>query len=228
VEEVRIHRAEYLKRQVYAIVDRRPFCEWEAHGRVHQLRCSFDEGTGSAPVAKRESSQGQFAWTTRAHWSMDERFFRVPRPCKRAGEGFQTTAPPSGRQSRVREPARDSGMVSWRDIGKRTAAFSHHLEICDGTPFCEDRSMAAGRTEGVSDWSGAICWSQPCQRCVVPTAIPIARTGPDFQKKFMQLRREHFPNGERAALQSFLSIRGHTSIPQRSGKQLRTGDPLNF
>jgi len=148
-------------------------------------------------------------------------FFGSPSPCNTSGEGFQTTAPPRPTVTMRAACARfrNVSCVTWKAYG----AFSHQSGNCE-TPFCEDRLYGPDELR-VSDWSGAICWSH-LPACVVPTPDPDSGEPARILKKFMQLRGNcPMANAQRL---SFLSIPVNTSFRQRSGKQLRTGTPLNF
>ena len=100
--------------------------------------------------------------------------------------------------------------------------FRTNLELGDGEPFCEDRLY--GAPEELKPFQiGAVKFfgHNPCQRCVVPTRDPdTAQAVADFQKKFMQLRREQLPAlGEHTTFQSFLSVRReYFHSPDRSGE----------
>ncbi|HTQ50314.1 MAG TPA: MOSC N-terminal beta barrel domain-containing protein [Candidatus Acidoferrales bacterium] len=110
--------------------------------------------------------------------------------------------------------------------------FRTNLELSEGEPFCEDRLYGAADELkpfqiGVVKFFG----HNPCQRCVVPTRDPdTAQAVADFQKKFMQLRREHLPawaNPQR--FNHFYRFAVNTSLPPtETGKPVRVGDKLIF
>ena len=117
-----------------------------------------------------------------------------------------------------------------RDSARRR--FRANLELSDGEPFCEDRLF--GAPDELKPFQiGAVKFlgHNPCQRCVVPTRDPdTAQTIADFQKRFMQLRREQLPawaNPQR--FNHFYRFAVNTSIPPtEAGKSLRLGDALVF
>ena len=110
--------------------------------------------------------------------------------------------------------------------------FRTNLELGDGEPFCEDRLY--GAPEELKPFQiGAVKFfgHNPCQRCVVPTRDPdTAQPVADFQKKFMQLRREQLPHwANTQRFNHFYRFAVNTSIPPtEAGKQLQLGDGLEL
>jgi uncharacterized protein YcbX len=108
--------------------------------------------------------------------------------------------------------------------------FRANLELDGSEPFCEDGLY--GAPEELKPFQlGAVRFvgHNPCQRCVVPTRDPEnGEAIPGFQKKFMELRRQHLPqwaNAER--FNHFYRFAVNTSIPEsEAGKRLRVGDVL--
>ncbi len=108
--------------------------------------------------------------------------------------------------------------------------FRTNLELGGGEPFCEDRLY--GAPEELKPFQiGQVQFAghNPCQRCVVPTRDPDSGNPvSEFQKKFMQLRKEHLPawaNAQR--FNHFYRFAVNSSIPATEcGKELRTGDVL--
>lgn len=110
--------------------------------------------------------------------------------------------------------------------------FRANLELVNAEPFGEDRLFGAPDElkpfrMGTVQFFG----HNPCQRCVVPTREPDTGQGlSDFQKKFMQLRRETLPAWSNAQrFNHYYRFAINTSIPpSESGKELRVGDALTF
>ncbi len=110
--------------------------------------------------------------------------------------------------------------------------FRANLELGGGAAFCEDQLYgAADEPKPFQIGTVNILGHNPCQRCVVPTRDPVSGEAvPEFQKKFMRLRREHLPawaGVER--FNHFYRFAVNTSVPAtEAGKRLRVGDPVVF
>ena len=106
--------------------------------------------------------------------------------------------------------------------------FRSNLELVGGEAFCEDQLF--GAPEELKPFQiGEVQFNghNPCQRCVVPTRDPESgRAVSDFQKKFMQLRKETLPSWANAQrFNHFYRFALNTSIPvSEAGKELRVGD----
>lgn len=237
VEEVRITSGGILENdRVYAIVDQEGrFVNGKRTARVHQLRCSFDEGIREVRLWQSgESSQTQFRLDDPrriGQWMSD--FFGFPVTLQHEPEkgfpddrtAFGPTVTSEGSLRAIQEwyPG-----VTLESIRRR---FRTNLELCEGAPFCEDR-LYGSPDELKAFQIGPVQFvgHNPCQRCVVPTRDPDSgEPVPDFQKKFMQLRREHLPEWANAQrFNHFYRFAVNTSIPAtEAGKQLRIGDVLN-
>ena len=238
VEEVRITPGGILENdRVYAIVDQDGrFVNGKRTERVHQLRCSFDEGIREVRLWQSgESSQTQFRLDDPARigqWMSDFFGFSVTLQHE-PGKGFpdDRTAfgPTVTSEGSLRAIQEWYAGVTLESVRRR---FRTNLELCGGTPFCEDR-LYGSPDELKAFQIGPVQFvgHNPCQRCVVPTRDPDSgEPVPDFQKKFMQLRKEHLPEWANAQrFNHFYRFAVNTSIPAtEAGKQLRTGDPLNF
>lgn len=108
--------------------------------------------------------------------------------------------------------------------------FRANLELLGEKPFCEDELFGApGELKPFQVGEVKFFGHNPCQRCVVPTRDPdSAQPTTEFQKKFMQLRKEHLPpwaNAQR--FNHFYRFAINTSVPPtEAGKQLRVGDKI--
>ena len=110
--------------------------------------------------------------------------------------------------------------------------FRANLEIEGAPAFWEDRlfgdpgtvmafQIGDVRMEGV----------RPCRRCVVPTRDPVtAEIYPEFQKTFMEKRRETFPPSAAVSrFNHFYRLCVNTRIPaSESGKFLKVGDEVKI
>ncbi len=111
--------------------------------------------------------------------------------------------------------------------------FRTNLELGGGEVFCEDRLF--GAPEELKPFRiGAVLFAghNPCQRCVVPTRDPDSgEPVTEFQKKFMQLRKEHLPEWANVQrFNHFYRFAINTSIPpSEAGRtSLRVGDALTL
>ena len=110
--------------------------------------------------------------------------------------------------------------------------FRANLELSDETPFCEDALYGApGELKPFRIGAVNFFGHNPCQRCVVPTRDPdSAQPVPEFQKQFMQRRKESLPlwaNAQR--FNHFYRFAVNTSVPPtEAGKQVRIGDEVTF
>jgi uncharacterized protein len=108
--------------------------------------------------------------------------------------------------------------------------FRANLELLGEKAFCEDELFgAAGELKPFHIGEVKFFGHNPCQRCVVPTRDPdSAQPVAEFQKKFMQFRKETLPpwaNAQR--FNHFYRFAINTSVPPtEAGKQLRVGDAV--
>lgn len=108
--------------------------------------------------------------------------------------------------------------------------FRANLELIGDQPFCEDILFGEPATLKPFD-IGAVKFfgHNPCQRCVVPTRDPdTAKQVPEFQKKFMALRKETLPAWSNVKrFNHFYRFAINTSVPPSEvGKELRLGDTV--
>jgi uncharacterized protein YcbX len=110
--------------------------------------------------------------------------------------------------------------------------FRANLELLGEKPFCEDALYGApGELKPFRMGDVKFFGHNPCQRCVVPTRDPdSAQPVPEFQKKFMQLRKESLPPWANALrFNHFYRLAINTSVPSsEAGKQLRIADEVTF
>ena len=238
VEEVGITSGGILENdRVYAIVDNEGrFVNGKRTARVHQLRCSFDGGIREVRLWQSgESSPAQFSLDETGRigqWMSD--FFGFPVTLQHEPEkgfpddrtAFGPTITSEGSLRAIQEwyPG-----VTLESIRRR---FRTNLELCGGAAFCEDR-LYGPPDELRAFQIGPVQFvgHNPCQRCVVPTRDPESgQPVPDFQKRFMQLRKEHLPEWANAQrFNHFYRFAVNTSIlPGEAGKLLCAGDPVRF
>jgi hypothetical protein len=110
--------------------------------------------------------------------------------------------------------------------------FRANLELGGGPAFCEDHLFGpADELKSFQIGPAKFLGHNPCQRCVVPTRDPESGEPiADFQKRFMQLRKDHLPEWANAQrFNHFYRFAVNTSIPpSETGKRLRIGDVLSL
>jgi MOSC domain-containing protein len=203
--------------------------------RVHELRCAFDPQVREIRLWQKSESPLQFQLDNPVpleKWLGDFFGFAVALrhesqkgfPDDREAFGPTITSEASLRQIQNWFPE-----LSLESVRRR---FRTNLELTGGEPFYEDQLF--GAPEELKPFQiGDVKFfgHNPCQRCVVPTrdadtGKPIA----EFQKKFMQLRKENLPawtNTQR--FNHFYRFAVNTSIPpSEAGKLLRIGDAIEF
>jgi uncharacterized protein YcbX len=235
LEEARVTPGGILEHdRVYAIMDRDgKVVNGKRTARVHQLRCAFDPLIKEVQFGESGSSPAQFRLDDPGpigKWLTD--FFEFPVTLRHDSQmGFPDDRVASG--PTITSEASLQAIQQWypelalESVRRR---FRANLELGGGPAFCEDQLYGAanGRKPfqiGTVNFLG----HNPCQRCVVPTRDPVSGEAvPEFQKKFMRLRREHLPawaSVER--FNHFYRFAVNTSIPAtEAGKRLRAGDPL--
>lgn len=204
--------------------------------RVHQLRCEFDAEIKEVHLWQNDQpSRTQFSLDEPdriGRWLSD--FFgfsatlqREPQkgfPDDRTAFGPTITSEASLQMVQAWYPELTLESVRHR--------FRTNLELVGGEPFCEDRLYGLpDELKPFQIGSVQFLGHNPCQRCVVPTRDPEkGEAVPDFQKKFMLLRKESLPawaNAQR--FNHFYRFAVNTSIPAtEAGKKLRIGDVLSL
>ena len=204
--------------------------------RVHDLRCDFDAKFAEVCLWQNgQSSREQFALDDLARlakWLGD--FFDFAVEVRRdAVRGFPDDRTAFG--PTIVSEASLWAIQSWfpevrlESVRRR---FRANLELDGGEPFCEDRLF--GAPDELKPFQvGAVKFlgHNPCQRCVVPTRDPDTGQGvPEFQKRFMERRKQHLPpwaNAQR--FNHFYRFAINTSIPpSEAGKTLHVGDVVQL
>ncbi|MGH8024781.1 MAG: MOSC domain-containing protein, partial [Limisphaerales bacterium] len=201
--------------------------------RVHELRCDFDLAVREVRLWPNGQTPRQFQLDDPApieEWLGD--FFGFPVELRHdAQKGF-----PDDREAfgpTIVSDASLRAVQNWfpdlpiQGVRRR---FRANLELLDEKPFCEDALFgAAGELKPFQIGETRFFGHNPCSRCVVPTRDPdTAQPVGEFQKRFMQLRKESLPpwaNAQR--FNHFYKFAVNTSVPSsEAGKQLRAGDSV--
>jgi uncharacterized protein len=237
VEEARITSGGILENdRIYAIMDAAgKVVNGKRTARVHQLRCAFDPAikevqlwpTGGAPTQFRLEDRepinqwlsGFFGFAVALQHESEKGF-----PDDREAFGPTITSEASLRAIQRWYPA-----LTFESIRRR---FRANLELDGAEAFCEDQLFGApGELKPFQLGPVKFLGHNPCQRCVVPTRDPESGEGvAEFQKRFMQLRKEHLPEWSNAQrFNHFYRFAVNTSIPpSEGGKKLRVGDALGL
>ncbi|MGO8766570.1 MAG: MOSC domain-containing protein [Limisphaerales bacterium] len=202
--------------------------------RVHELRCLFDEEIREIRLRPNgESTPRQFSLDDRApleKWLGD--FFGFPATLRHESEkGFPDDREAFG-PTIVSEASLRAVQAWFPDLSLESARgrFRANLELIDGVAFSEDQLYGApGELKPFLIGDVKFFGHNPCQRCVVPTREPVTGLAiADFQKKFIQLRKENLPawaNAQR--FNHFYRFAVNTSVPPgEAGKRLRVGDAV--
>ena len=203
--------------------------------RVHELRCEFDAQITEVRLWHGSGSPGQFPLDEPGpvgRWLSD--FFGLPlvlryEPEKGFPDDRTAFGPTIVSEASLRTVQGWFPGLTFESVRRR---FRANLELSDSEPFGEDR-LFGGPDELRPFQIGPVKFlgHNPCQRCVVPTRDPdTAQAIADFQKKFMQLRREQLPTWANAQrFNHFYRFAVNTSIPStEAGKPLRVGDLLEL
>ncbi|HUA69223.1 MAG TPA: MOSC N-terminal beta barrel domain-containing protein [Candidatus Saccharimonadales bacterium] len=236
VEEARITSGGILENdRIYAIMDADGrHVNGKRVPRVHQLRCTFDSevkevrlwqnGESPLPSFQLDAPERIEKWLA-GFFGFSVTLKREPQkgfPDDRTAFGPTITSEASLRTIQAWYPE-----LTLESVRRR---FRTNLELAGGEPFGEDR-LYGPPNELKPFQIGQVKFfgHNPCQRCVVPTRDPDSGTAvPDFQKKFMQLRKEHLPAWAQVErFNHFYRFAVNTSIPDtEAGKLLRVGDTL--
>jgi uncharacterized protein len=199
--------------------------------RVHELRCAFDPPIREVRLGPNGQSPQQFQLDHPApmeKWLGE--FFGFPISLRRETEkGFPDDREAFG-PTIVSEASLHTIQSWFPELTPESTRrrFRANLELLGEKPFCEDALFGApGELKPFQIGEVKFFGHNPCQRCVVPTRDPdSARPIPEFQKKFMQLRKETLPpwaNAQR--FNHFYRFAINTSVPpSEAAKQLRVGD----
>ena len=202
--------------------------------RVHQLRAGFSPALNEVSLCETGHATAQsFSLQDRAplnRWLSDFFGFTVTVqgesekgfPDDLTAHGPTITSEASLRAIRDWYPE-----LTLESVRRR---FRTNLELGGGVAFCEDALYGApGELKPFAIGDVQFSGHNPCQRCVVPTRDPDqGNPVSEFQKKFMQLRRENLPTWANVSrFNHFYRFAVNTSIPAtQSGKILRVGDAL--
>ncbi len=237
VEEARITPGGILEHdRIYAIMDSEgKVVNGKRTARVHDLRCAFAADLKEVRLWENEASAAQFQLGEPARlnsWLSDFFGFAV---CLHhdAEKGFPDDriafGPTIASEGSLQAIQQWYPELSLESVRRR---FRANLELAGGEAFCEDRLF--GAPEELKPFRiGPVLFSghNPCQRCVVPTRDPDSgKPVVEFQKKFMQLRRENLPEWANAQrFNHFYRFAINTSIPSsEGGKKLKVGDALTL
>ena len=238
LEEVRLTAGGILENdRVWAIFDEAgKVVNGKRTARIHELRCEFDSSI-------RELRLGQTGQAARTQFSLDQparlaqwlgEFFGFGVELRReAAKGFPDDRTAFG--PTITSEASLRAVHSWfpeLPVESLRRRFRSNLELDGDEPFTEDRLY--GAPEELKPFRiGAVNFlgHNPCQRCVVPTRDPDSGLGvAEFQKKFMELRKQHLPpwaNAQR--FNHFYRFAVNTSVPpSEAGKTLRVGDAVEL
>ena len=203
--------------------------------RVHDLRCEFDAMVREVRLWQKQETPAQFqldAPEAMERWLGD--FFGFEIHLRRETvHGFPDDLEAFG--PTIVSEAGLRMVQSWFPevtLGSVRRRFRANLELADGEAFGEDALFgAAGERKPFRIGEVQFFGHNPCQRCVVPTRDPeTAAPVSDFQKRFMQLRKEHLPSWANAGrFNHFYRFAVNTSIPpSEAGKRLKAGDSLKM
>ena len=204
--------------------------------RVHELRCDFDAKIREVRLWKNgESRPAQFQLDDPGQiekWLGEFFGFTVAlrrEPQKGFPDDREAFGPTITSDSSLGEIQKWFPDLSLESLRRR---FRSNLELAGDAPFCEDRLFGApGELKPFQIGAVKFLGHNPCQRCVVPTRDPDGgQAVPEFQKKFMELRKQFLPawaNAQR--FNHFYRFAVNTSIsPGETGKLLRVGDAVAF
>lgn len=203
--------------------------------RIHELRSAFDPEIREIRLWPNGQTPQQFQLDAPAPletWLSD--FFGFPVFLKHESEkGF-----PDDREAfgpTIVSEASLRAVQSWfseMTLESARRRFRTNLELIGEKPFCEDELFGApGELKPFKIGGVSFFGHNPCQRCVVPTRDPdSAQPTAEFQKKFMQLRKENLPpwaNAQR--FNHFYRFAINTSVPPTEAeKQIHIGDEVNI
>lgn len=203
--------------------------------RIHELRCAYDSRFREVRLWPNGQAPQQFQLDDAApieKWLAE--FFGFPVVLRRETEkGFPDDREAFG-PTIVSEPSLRA-IQSWfpeLTVASVRRRFRANLELLDENPFCEDALFGApGELKPFRLGDVQFFGHNPCQRCVVPTRDPdSAQSTPEFQKKFMQLRKDNLPAWANAGrFNHFYRLAINTSVPaSEAAKEVRVGDVVSL
>jgi uncharacterized protein YcbX len=221
--------------RVYAIFDEQDrVVNGKRTARIHALRSEFDKSLKEVRLSENGPPE-QFsldAPEAMNRWLSD--FFGFPVALKHESlSGFPDDRTAFGptivSEASLRAVREWYPGVSLESIRRR---FRTNLELIEGETFCEDHLY--GAPEQLKPFQiGAVSFlgHNPCQRCVVPTRDPdSAAQVPEFQKRFMLMRKQELPPwADARRFNHYYRFAVNTSIPpSEAGKSLRVGDEVIY
>jgi uncharacterized protein YcbX len=237
VEQARIVEGGFLEHdRVYAMMDDDgKYVNGKRVARVHQLRCAYNADYTEVGLWPTGGQPTQFCLKDTGpidQWLSDFFGFHVTLrydPKNGFPDDREAFGPTIVSDASLAAIQKWYPTLTLESIRRR---FRANLEISGGPPFCEDELFGApGELKPFAIGQVKFHGHNPCQRCAVPTRDP--DTGEaihEFQKSFMQLRKEHLPTWSNAArFNHYYRFAINTSIPPtESGKTLRIGDEVNI
>ncbi|HEX3624114.1 MAG TPA: MOSC N-terminal beta barrel domain-containing protein [Verrucomicrobiae bacterium] len=203
--------------------------------RIHELRCAFDPLFRELRLWPNGQTPQQFQLDNRApieKWLSD--FFDMSVVLRHETEkGFPDDREAFG-PTIVSEASLRMVQTWFPDLTLESARrrFRSNLELLDDKPFCEDALYGApGELKAFQIGDVRFFGHNPCQRCVVTTRDPdTAQPTSEFQKKFMQLRKESLPRwADAQRFNHFYRFAVNTSVPpSEASKQLRVQDKVQL
>ena len=222
----------------YALFDRAGrFVNGKHESRIHAIRTQFDLASHSVSFAApdRESSEVFDLERDRPaiqEW-LGDYFGYAVEVRQNLERGFPDDTNSPG--PTIVSTATLEAIASWYpelDVSDVRQRFRANIEISSVPAFWEDRLFAtADRTVPFQIGDIQFFGVNPCQRCVVPTRHPVTGEAyPQFQKTFVQKRKETLPDwSERARFNHFYRLAVNTRVPEtEAGKFVRVGDRLTI
>ncbi|HEV2319590.1 MAG TPA: MOSC N-terminal beta barrel domain-containing protein [Verrucomicrobiae bacterium] len=203
--------------------------------RIHELRCAFDAPIREVRLWPNGQTPQQFQLDNLKpieKWLGD--FFGFPVLLRQDTEkGFPDDREAFGPTIVSEASLRTiQGWFPGLTLESTRRRFRANLELLGEKPFCEDALFGApGERKAFQIGDVKFFGHNPCQRCVVPTRDPdSAQPVPEFQKRFMQLRKESLPPWANALrFNHFYRFAINTSVPPgEAGKQLQVGDEVSL
>ncbi|HTB79710.1 MAG TPA: MOSC N-terminal beta barrel domain-containing protein [Opitutaceae bacterium] len=219
--------------RVYAVVDEAgSYVNGKRTARIQLLRCAYDPEVKEVALWEEgQSTRSGFSLAERTplnRWLSEFFGFAVTvrhEPCSGFPDDRTAFGPTVVCESSLRAVADWFPGLDLESVRRR---FRTNLELGDAAAFAED-SLFGGPDELRPFLIGAVQLQghNPCQRCVVPTRDPdTAAPIPNFQKTFMELRRQHLPSwADARRFNHYYRFAVNTSIgAAEAGKVIRVGD----
>lgn len=213
------------------------FVNGKRYAKIHQIRSSFDLSSRSLSLAIQGAEQKDIFHIDKDRiklesWLSNYFGFAV-KIQQNLTMGFPDDTDSPG--PTIISTATLELVTSWfpgltvEDIRLR---FRANLEIGGVPPFWEDQ-LFGKEGELVTFQIGAVKFEgvNPCQRCIVPTRDAITgETYPNFQKIFIEKRKETLPDGiVRSRFNHFYRLSVNTRVVEsQEGKVLHLGDEVKL